>query len=158
MMQTGKEVSFSDKMRYQLSANDTYVKGDPVIINFTLMNLSNENLWVLTWYTPLEGLKGKIFRVTCDGKDVPYEGPMLKRGQPNKDDYIQIYPGSSVSKKVDLSAVYQIPACNEAFVEFKGRIYDYTTTMPSDLIPKSTEEHQTLKITGNSITFRVVNP
>jgi hypothetical protein len=158
MMQTGKEISFSDKMRYQLRANDTYVKGDPVTINFTLMNLSNENLWVLTWYTPLEDLRGKIFRVTCDGKDVPYQGRMLKRDQPNKDDYIEIHPGRSVSKIVDLSDAYQIPACNEALVEFKGRIYDYTTTMPSDFTPKSTEEHQTVKITGNTVTFRVINP
>src|SRR5687768_10993951 len=87
----------SPNMEYQLIARDTYVMGNPIMIKFSLQNLSNENLWVLKWYTPLEGLKGKIFLVTCDGKEIPYEGPMFMRGQPKKDDYIHIEPGRSVS-------------------------------------------------------------
>jgi hypothetical protein len=60
----------------------------------------------------------------CDGKEIPYEGPMMKRGQPVKSDYIHIDPGSFVSTKVDLSTVYNIPPSQACIVEFKGRIYD----------------------------------
>ena len=84
------EQPLSSVLKYQLSASNSYVLGKPVIIKFTLYNLLDENIWVLTWYTPLEGLKGKIFLVTCNGKEIPYEGRMVKRGNPTQDDYIYI--------------------------------------------------------------------
>jgi hypothetical protein len=153
MVDTNKQMSLKNMIKYRLSALDSYVKNNPIIINFTLENLSNENLWVLTWYTPLEGLKGKIARVICDGKEIPYEGPMVKRGNPEKSDYIHIPPGRSVSAEFDLSKAYTLPACKECLVEFKGRIYDYSTS--ADSIPKSSEEHQMVSITGDAVTFRV---
>ena len=55
-----------DKFKYGLAAKDTFIKDGPIAINFTLQNTSNEKLWILTWYTPLEGLKGKIFQVTSN--------------------------------------------------------------------------------------------
>jgi peptidyl-Lys metalloendopeptidase len=154
-METNKQMLFNNKMKYHLNADDSYVKDSPILINFTLQNFSDEDLWVLSWYTPLEGLKGKIFSVTCDGKQIPYEGVMVKRGQPLKSDYIHIDPGSFVSKKVDLSSAYKIPPSQACVVEFKDRIYDFTTS--GDLISKRSEEHQRVNITGNSITFSVVN-
>ena len=154
-MGINKEMLFNNKIKYQLHADDSYVRDNPIIINFTLHNLSNEHLWVLTWYTPFEGLKGKIFHITCDGKEIPYEGPMMKRGQPVKSDYIHIEPGSFVSTKVDLSSVYKIPSSQSCIVEFKGRIYDFTTS--GDLTPKRTEEHQMVNITGTGVTFRVID-
>ena len=39
-----------------------------IVIKFTLENNSEENLWILKWNTPLEGLKKRIFNVICDGK------------------------------------------------------------------------------------------
>jgi peptidyl-Lys metalloendopeptidase len=155
MNDTNQQISLNNMIKYRLSAQNNYVNDNPIIINFTLENLSNQNLWVLSWYTPMEGLKGKIFRVICDGTELPYEGPMVKRGQPKKDDYIQIEPGRSVSAEVDLSNGYKFPVSEECRVEFKGRIYDCSTSI--DSIPKSSEEHQRLNITGNTVTFRVVN-
>jgi hypothetical protein len=154
-MEINKQTSFNTILRYQLSANDSYVNNNPIVINFALENLSSEDLWVLKWYTPLEGLKGKIFRVSCDGKEIPYEGPMVKRGQPTKSDYILIHPGKSVSAPVDLSSVYKLSSSQKYLVEFKGRIYDFAIS--DDSIPKSTEEHQMIKIPGNTVTFRIVS-
>jgi hypothetical protein len=155
MTQIDKEAQFSKKIIYRLTTQDSYVRGNPIFIKFTLENLSNEDLWVLEWYTPLEGLKGKIFTVTCDGKEIPYEGMMMKRGQPTKDDYVHIDPGRSVSAEVDLSKGYTLPASKECLVEFKGRIYDFSTDGNS--IPKRSEEHQILNITGNAVTFSVAD-
>lgn len=93
------EQPLSSVLKYQLSASNSYVLGKPVIIKFTLYNLLDENIWVLTWYTPLEGLKGKIFLVTCNGKEIPYEGRMVKRGNPTQDDYIYIASKGSASTR-----------------------------------------------------------
>jgi hypothetical protein len=153
-----------DKMNYELRAEDRYLKGNPVIINFTLHNLTNEHLWVLRWYTPLEGIKGKIFHVVCDGKEIPYDGPMVKRGDPTKNEYTPIDPGRSVSSKVDLSSVYELPLSQECVVQFKNvqykspmesKIHDFSTS--SDLIPKKKEQFKEVTISGNSVTFRLVD-
>ncbi len=60
-------MSSTNKMKYELKAQDSYRKDNPVMIDFVLHNLSDKDLWVLTWYTPLEGIKGNIFHVICDG-------------------------------------------------------------------------------------------
>ena len=108
-----------------------------------------------TRYTPFEGIKGKIFQVTCDGKEIPYEGIMMKRDQPTINDYMHINPKGSVSAKTDLSNAYALPTSKECKVDFKGRIFDFS--LNSDSIPKRSEEHQMLRIMGNAVTFRVVN-
>ena len=155
MNETNKEMQSNIDIRYQISAQQSYVKDNPIIIGFRLENHLNENLWVLRWYTPLEGLKGKIFRVICDGKEIPYEGPMVRRGQPKKDDYVHIPPGSSVSVEVNLSDTYTCPACKECRVEFKGQIYDFSKS--ADYLPKKSEEHQMINTIGNTVTFNVAH-
>jgi peptidyl-Lys metalloendopeptidase len=91
-------LSTTPLLQYRLQAKENYRLGEPLVIEFTLENLSDHNVWVLTWYTPLEGLKGKIFEVTCDGKPVAYEGIMVKRGDPCRDDYVHI-PSKNISVK-----------------------------------------------------------
>ena len=59
-----------------------------VRITFTLTNHSDERLYVLTWYTPLEGIFGEIFRVRRDGQAIPYEGPLVMRGDPLPENYV----------------------------------------------------------------------
>ena len=140
-------------LKYQLNANNTYVVGKPITINFTLENLQDENLWILKWYTPLEGMRGEIFQVNCDGKEIPYEGMMAKRGDPDRDSYVHIVPVGSVSEVVDLSGAYNIPVSNECQVKFKGRIYDVLSS--EDKLPRRSDEHQGMDITGNVVAFRV---
>jgi peptidyl-Lys metalloendopeptidase len=148
-----REQSFNPVLKYQLSAQSSYIVGKPIIIKFTLYNLSDANIWLLTWYTPLEGLKGKIFLVTCDGKEIPHEGRMVKRGDPTRDDYIHVVPKGSVSTEVDLSSAYKIPICDECRVGFKGRIYDMLGN--EDYIPQKRDEHRWVDIQGNSVVFRI---
>lgn len=147
-------VTQTHSLKYQLNTNNTYVVGKPITINFTLENLQDENLWVLKWYTPLEGLRGDIFQVKCDGKEIPYEGMMVKRGNPDRDSYIHIVPGGSVSEEVDLSGGYNLPISEDCQVDFKGRIYDILSD--EGKLPRRSDEHQGMDITGNDVTFRVV--
>jgi hypothetical protein len=79
--------------------------GEPVEVRSTLTNRSETGLYVLEWYTPLEGLYGDIFRVERDGEPIPYNGPLVMRGDPTGDDYVYLDPGESASATVDLAAV-----------------------------------------------------
>jgi hypothetical protein len=55
-----------------------YRLGDPIIA-FTLTPSGNEDLYVLKWYTPLEGLRSKVLIANAGCIEVPYEGPLMKR-------------------------------------------------------------------------------
>jgi len=142
-------------LQYRLQGKENYRLGEPLIIEFVLENLSKQNIWVLTWYTPLEGLKGKIFEVTCDGKPVPYEGIMAKRGNPRGEDYILIPSNEAVSATVDLSKAYKIQQSDECQVKFKGRIHDFSST--EDVVPKENARHNSLNIPGNVVSFRIAD-
>jgi hypothetical protein len=146
--------SDNDILRYNLSSNEKYIKRNPIIIRFSLKNVSKSDLWVLKWYTPLEGIKGKIFRVICDGKEILYEGRMIKRGTPSKHDYVHIESNKSVSSQVDLSEAYVLPECSECLVKFNGKIGDISTSAD---FPKKNGEFTSLTIYGNTITFKIVN-
>lgn len=157
MMQKQKwNLSFDPALKYKLNANPKYLVDRPIMIKFTLQNCTDEHLWVLTWYTPLEGLKGKIFLVICNGKEIPYEGPMVKRGDPVRNDYVHIGPMESVSAEIDLSRAYNLPLANECRVQFKGRIYDVVNN--EENLPRRRDEHQGVDISGNAVAFRIISP
>ena len=61
-------------LTYQLLTRDQYVRGRPTVITFRIENTGARESWILTWYTPLEGIRGKIFEVVCNGQTLPYEG------------------------------------------------------------------------------------
>jgi hypothetical protein len=95
-----------------LQVPTTLLDGDSVELAFTLINHSGIGLYVLKWYTPLEGLGGEIFRIERNGQPSPYEGPLAMRGDPTPDAYVFLDAGASVSATIDLAAAGEtgIPA------------------------------------------------
>jgi peptidyl-Lys metalloendopeptidase len=141
-------------LRFKLEARDSYILGQPVPITFTLENLMRRDVYVLTWYTPFEGLKGKIFKVTRNGAEIPYEGRMIKRGEPTREDYLHIAPLGSASATVDLALVYNMGAPGTYRVEFIKGIYDLT--FDENTIPRELAEHKGIEISGNAVTFSLI--
>lgn len=142
-------------LRYFLYAQSSYVQGGPVIIGFSIENLSSNDLWILKWYTPLEGIKGKIFEVKCDGVDIPYEGRLMKRGQPERDDYVCIYARDSAHTEFDLSSAYTLPVCQECHLKFKGQIHD--VVLEQQQLPRPSDEQFLVDVPGDSISFRITH-
>lgn len=142
-------------LTYSLAARESYFAGEPVVITFKLENDSDETLYVLKWYTPLEGLGGNVFKVTRDGEEIPYNGPMVKRGDPQGSDYAELRPRSSVSAEVDLSPAYDLSKPGNYQVEFAGKIYDVTSNKST--LPRIREKHQGKTVSGNSLSFRITH-
>ncbi len=140
-------------LTYRLAAQPTYPIGRPVPINFSLKNETDKPLFVLKWYTPLEGIRGDIFTVTLEGKPLRYEGPMVKRGDPVRDDYVRIPPGGSVEAEVDLSQAYPFSKAGEYHVEFRGRLYDVQSDEAR--VPRPRDEHRGIQIQGNALSLRI---
>ena len=83
-------------------------RGDSCPLTFTLENGGTYQAHILTWSTPLEGILGRIFRVTRDGIECQYRGPLVKRGAPTAEDYVTLQPGESISATVDLKLAYAL--------------------------------------------------
>ena len=142
----------SNILKYHLEAQEAYKIGQPVIIKFSIENLTENVIWILTWYTPFEGILGKIFSVNCGGQEIVYNGMMVKRGNPDLKDYLRIGPYKSVSTEVDLSIAYRLQSSNECHVKFKGIIHDFV--FEQKLLPRKIDEHQSIDIEGNIVTFQ----
>ena len=101
-----------------LEAPSSLPNGEAVPVTFTLTNHSPGRLYILTWYSPLEGIFGEIFRVARDGQAIAYEGPLVMRGDPLPEDYVLLEPGASVSAEVDLAEAYDFSQAGEYTIQF----------------------------------------
>jgi peptidyl-Lys metalloendopeptidase len=92
---------------------------DPVAIDFTLTNPTNEKVQVLVWRTPFakEGVTENIFDVAAGRtgaaagggrSQVGYIGPIIKRRPPGPEDFITLGPGESRTASVNLADYYAI--------------------------------------------------
>jgi hypothetical protein len=87
---------------------------------FTLTNASADGVYVLKWFTPLEGMAGDIFRVEREGAALPYRGKLVKRGPPIPEDYVWLEAGQSVAAEVDLAEGYDFSQAGQYTVEFRS--------------------------------------
>ncbi len=110
-----------------LSVAPQVAAGEPVEVLFRLTNRTERPLYVLDWHTPLEGLRSKLFTVTRDGAEVPYEGPMMKRAAPSADDYVAVAPGASVEARVDVSLAYDLKPPGRYRLTFRDELMDVAT-------------------------------
>jgi hypothetical protein len=128
--------------------------GDSVEVKFTLINNSGSGLYVLKWYTPLEGLGGEIFQVERDGQPIPYEGPLAMRGDPTPDAYVFLDSGASVSATIDLAAAYNFSGPNEYTITFiSPRISHVART--EDRMAASVDDLGPVEIPSNRVTVRI---
>ena len=92
---------------------------DDVFVRFTLRNDSSQDLYVLSWQTPLRGIQEDIFEVRRDGQEVGYIGRLYKWATPRAEDFIRIPAGGSVSARVELSSVYDISRSGEYSIQYR---------------------------------------
>lgn len=80
-------------------------------LQFQFENNSNEDIHILVYHTPLEGLKSSCLTIKdCDGKNIDYKGYHFKRSPPTKKDFILLEKCKSVSSPVlNLAEAYTLP-------------------------------------------------
>jgi len=84
--------------------------GEPVELTFRLRNPGAQPVYVLDWHTPLEGLLSNCLKVTRGGVEIPYQGPMFKRGEPDADSYVALAPGAAAATASPRSTILRISA------------------------------------------------
>ncbi len=96
------------KQYCSISINSTPLSTDQVSLNFSLQNPYDRNMRLLIWYTPFEGFFSDLFMIKNrnTGEQLNYQGPMVKRLQPQLEDYLSISANEISSITLNLSLAY----------------------------------------------------
>ena len=99
----------------------------PLPLQMTLHNPGKQTLNVLNWHTPFEGFFSRYLKVTGPQGELAYGGALAKRGSPQRDEYLSIASGKSVTTSVDLRDVYKFDVAGIYRVEYIGQLADVST-------------------------------
>ena len=91
---------------------------DAVLVNVTISNTGKNPVKVLKWYTPFEDVEEPLFKVTRDGAAVDYVGAHFKRLAPTGNDYLNLKPGESFTRTVDLGQFYDLSGSGAYEIEY----------------------------------------
>ena len=118
-----------------------------VELEFTLKNDTSNTLEVLKWGTPFEGeFNDNMFDVTKDGEPLPYLGSRLKRGAPQKEDFIVIAPQSELTTTLFIEKAYAITGPGVYAVQYRK---------PYISVKSDQNEMQLMPVVSNRIEFTI---
>ena len=136
----------------RMTVPKTLLSRDTVPLKFEILNPRKKAVHVLIWNTPIEGFFGRYLRVIGPNGELEYGGAMMKRGAPERSDYVQIMAGGSVSKTINLAEVFKFSVGAEYRVEFIGPIVDATTAK----VPRALEHHRSPAVTCPHVVFSIL--
>ncbi|HEY9063568.1 MAG TPA: hypothetical protein VIO33_01200 [Burkholderiaceae bacterium] len=128
--------------------------GAPVPLRFTFSNRSAQALQVLEWGTPLEGWFAAYVEVTRDGVALPYRGPMIKRGDPTRDEYQRIAAHRTRRATVDLAQPFDLAQPGLYRVTPRLTLFDVVVDGAAPL-PRSREQQAAQPLPCNAVEIRI---
>jgi hypothetical protein len=129
----------------RLEAVAPLVAGGPSRVRMTLRNQGERPLWVLSWSTPFEDdWGGTPFVVRRDGEEVPFAGRLVKRGEPEREDYVEVPAGGEAAATADLSAAYDLSAPGRYEVAAEGPLHDVAPE--ASALPRPRAAHQPMPL------------
>jgi hypothetical protein len=149
-----QSITKDEGLSAHIELTERLLVGEEINLKFTLTNTSKTPMYVLKWYTPLEGIAGEIFKITRDGQAVPYEGILASRGFPNSDSYAFINAGESVSAVVDLGTSFDLSKAGTYQIGFiSPRIFHIARS--AEEFAKTEGDLGPVRILSNPITLEI---
>jgi hypothetical protein len=139
----------------ELSAPETLPLCEPVEVEFTITNTGDRTLYLLNWYTPLEGVLGNIFKVTFQGQELSYQGPIVMRAAPLPEQYVRFEAGASETAVVDLSQVYDFTESGEYTITYRSPLISDVTFDESGFA-ETVDELGPVQIKSSPITVEIL--
>lgn len=133
------------------------VSGEPVRLHFTLTNRAEQPVRLLSWGTPFEGWWSPFVALRFGDQELPYQGPMAKRGEPDAEEVLRILPGRSRRAEVDLAQVFDLSRPGQYHVEPRISLHDHEFGQTKGW-PRSRTEHQPLELDCPAVEFVVQSP
>lgn len=150
-------------LTYELSSQKIFSSDEPLLIRFTLSNPYDYPVYVLGWFTPLEGLMSDILEVKHkDGEyHLPYRGLMMKRGHPTTEDYQRIEAANAISQTFDLSEGYDVQDFGTYQITLKNTSFELIPAQLFETIPQGEKVPEGIKEfvsgTGKTLVFTVTS-
>jgi len=138
----------------QLEVAEYLSVGEEVRIIFTLTNTSDTPLYILKWYTPLEGIAGEIFQVTRDGQKVPYKGILAYRDAPSPEDYFLLHPDESVEAYGHFGPSYDFSIPGKYEIKFLSPRISHIAYKEEEFAG-SLDELGPVQIPSNTVTLEI---
>ena len=140
-----------------LTGSVSYRLGDPILLKVEIANQAAVPYQLLVWGTPLDReLAGDCLVVRRDGELIPYDGKLVKRGDPPADAYVMIGSRQSLSATVDVSTAYRIDRPGRYAVSIRATFFDAFTARGDEMAqPRRRHEHKPLRLTSSAFRFRV---
>jgi hypothetical protein len=148
-----KAAAPAQSLECRMEAVHPLVAGGPVALRFRLVNRTDGPLWVLRWNTPVEGWRGTIFTVSFQGTELPYQGPRVKRGDPEREEYVEITPQDSLNVSLDLAEAYDVKQPGRYQVKVTGNLLDVTKAAAA--VPRPRDRQQPLALKCEPLTLDV---
>lgn len=142
-------------LRARLEIPHTLPLGEPVKVQFHLVNDSNEDLYVLNWFTPLEGIGGEIFHVKRDGEIVPYQGILASRDDPGPESYTLLEPRGMASAEVDLAEAFDFSRPGIYTIEFISPRNSHVARSEAEM-SVTLNDLGPVQIPANEVTVKIV--
>lgn len=131
--------------------------GQPVRLTMRLRNTGAAELHLLTWGTPFEEAWFQPFVVvTHDGRDVPYGGASVKRGEPAADEYLRVAPGQTRQAAIDLDEVFDLSAPGRYTVTPRVVLHDVIAGAGRP--PRPRAQHRSQALACKAVTFVLTRP
>lgn len=131
-------------LKARLTAKASYESDEPVRVKFDLANREDQDLYILTWYTPLEGLISDCLKVERDGERLSYDGLFAKRGEPTAENYVLVPARRKVSSVVDLNSAYDVSDPGNYSVALETEIRDFFFASPTTSLEELIAERRPL--------------
>ena len=128
---TGTSAAPNSALSVTIAADKSgFASNEAVLVNVTITNTGKKPVKVLKWFTPAEDVEEPLFKVTRDGGPAAYIGAHYKRLEPTGSDFLNLKPGESFSRTIDLAQYYDFSASAVYEVEYN---YDVTALASNKL-------------------------
>lgn len=153
-MRSTKSENLSGPLECTLYPINPLEAGGTVAVRIRLMNRSDQPVWFLRWNTPFERWMGTIFTVSRGGAELPFQGAMVKRGDPGPEEYVKIPAGESIVETADLSQVYDTSQPGRYEVKVTGSLQDLMKGETATPRPRDRFEPLELKCGGLTLEVK----
>ena len=139
----------------KLEIEGSPVAGGPAVVRLKLTNGSDRPLHALVWGTPLEkGWLGSPFTLVGPaGNEIPFEGPMVKRGDPARKDYVTVPAHGEAAGSADLAKVYDLSRPGSYELRLARGLYDLAPD--GEPLPRPRDRHREAPLACGPLRFTI---
>jgi hypothetical protein len=137
-----------------MHAPATVKAGQPVPLTVALRNRGATKVTVLNWGTPFEEAWLQPFvTVMRDGKALQYGGALVKRGDPELDEYFGLAPGERREGALNLGEVFSLIEPGRYTVEPQIVLHDVAPG--SAKVPRARANHTPVTLACKPVTITI---